>query len=753
MIALRQWWRQRLWKSVHGRLTLLVAAVTVPAFILASVLVAIAFSNEKTSVSNHLLGTTRACTALLDSYVDQRLLLLRSLASSVFLANDDLPGFANRAKAALTDANFADHRLAVFDAAGASLIAANASAVRPNLPAEALRDLQAGKEFVSNYGVALDGHSAEIFVASPVFRDGKLKYVLLLSFDPKVFVNITNIPGLAPNAIVGVFDRNKVLLTRSQRAQEFVGKQASPEFVASSKGQSSGVVPSRTLENIPVISGFQVSDKTGWGVVIGAPKAELYASGIRLIIAAVAAAVVLAITAIIMASWIGRAVVRNVDGLVRDVESVGRGEIPEGRLGGLVETDFVARAVRTNAQRLHERDLQNAALYKLVARVNQAPDVSEVYAAALESFCLSQHTARAAILIIDPAGRMKFVAAQGISETYRATVEGHSPWAIDATRFDTVAIENTATAPLTPEILQALEAEHIRSLVFIPLTYENSLLGKCMVYYDEPRTFSAAAHESALAMASQVAFAITRQRAADALESLVAERTVSLQSAIAQMQEFSYSVSHDLRAPVRAMCSYASIVMEDYREQLPEEGVQLLQRVVQSGLRMDQLIRDLLTYGRVSQAEMRLEPVDLESLIREVITQHPEMQPGRASIEIQTAIPRVIAHVPSLTQAVSNLIANAVKFVRAGESPRVVIRASMGDGNARIVFEDNGIGIAPEHQERIFAPFERLNSTGYEGTGIGLAIVRKAVERMHGRAGVDSNGRQGSAFWIELPLA
>ncbi len=236
------------------------------------------------------------------------------------------------------------------------------------------------------------------------------------------------------------------------------------------------------------------------------------------------------------------------------------------------------------------------------------------------------------------------------------------------------------------------------------------------------------------------------------LEEQVEERTASLRQAVEQMEEFSYSVSHDLRAPVRAMQSYAEAILEDHAGNLDEEGRYFLNRIAQGASRMDQLIRDVLTYSRVSRREMQLQPVALDRLVRDVIEQYPEFAANRAKITIRGQLPSVIAHEPSLSQVISNLLSNAVKFVKRGDFPEVLVRSEFTDGQVRVWIEDNGVGIRPEYQPRLFGMFERVHPDGgYEGTGIGLAIVRKAVERMGGKAGVESDGVHGSRFWIQLP--
>jgi PAS domain S-box-containing protein len=235
------------------------------------------------------------------------------------------------------------------------------------------------------------------------------------------------------------------------------------------------------------------------------------------------------------------------------------------------------------------------------------------------------------------------------------------------------------------------------------------------------------------------------------LETRVQQRTASLREAIAQMEEFSYSVSHDLRSPVRAMQGYARAVIEDFGDRLDPIGREYLERIVRSSTRMDRLIQDILTFSRISRREIQLQPVGLEKLVREIIQQYAEMQSPQAEIAVASPLHDVIGHEPSLSQAISNLLNNAVKFVRPGTIPHVQISTDRVDGSVKLWVADNGIGIHPQYQHRLFGLFERIHpEKKYDGTGIGLAIVRRAVERMGGKAGMESDGIHGSRFWIQL---
>jgi len=238
------------------------------------------------------------------------------------------------------------------------------------------------------------------------------------------------------------------------------------------------------------------------------------------------------------------------------------------------------------------------------------------------------------------------------------------------------------------------------------------------------------------------------------LEARVTERTSSLQRAIAQMEEFSCSVSHDLRAPIRAMRGFAIAIEEDYGPQLPAAVQDYVSRIIRSGERMERLIQDVLLYSRVARSEIKLETVALDSLVPDIVQQYSRLQPPKAETCIHYPLAPVIGHGTSLMQAISNLLVNAAKFVAPEVTPKIDVWTETSNGQVRLWVQDNGIGIKPEYHDRLFAMFERLHSSQeYEGTGIGLAIVRKAVEKMGGSVGVKSDGQNGSAFWIDLPAA
>ncbi|HEY9812594.1 MAG TPA: PAS domain S-box protein, partial [Candidatus Sericytochromatia bacterium] len=351
-----------------------------------------------------------------------------------------------------------------------------------------------------------------------------------------------------------------------------------------------------------------------------------------------------------------------------------------------------------------------------------------------------------------------------------------------------------------PPILQRQDAQVMGSYISLPLVADKNIIGQLILASRERFAFNPEHLPIVSEVANQIAIAIRQtqlreqlQRKAEELEQRVIERTVELEEANAELEAFAYSISHDLRAPLRAMQGFSQVLLEDYADKIDSLGQEYAHRIVKSAQRMENLIQDLLAYSRVSRSEIKLQPINLASIVNSVLTHlQDEFQVRQAQVSIAETLLQieVIAHRITLVQVLINLLMNAIKFVPPGAQPEIEIWAEERNLNLelksqedelktagnklnddsksailglsleanknqkwiRLWIKDNGIGIAEEHFERIFKVFERLHGIEtYAGTGIGLAIVRKGIERMGGRIGVESKVNEGSRFWIELP--
>ncbi|HWN96977.1 MAG TPA: ATP-binding protein [Methylomirabilota bacterium] len=238
------------------------------------------------------------------------------------------------------------------------------------------------------------------------------------------------------------------------------------------------------------------------------------------------------------------------------------------------------------------------------------------------------------------------------------------------------------------------------------------------------------------------------------LERRVAERTVQLNSSVKSLEAFCHSLSHDLRAPLRAIQGFMTVFESDYAAHLDEEGRKILHRVRAAAVRMDALINDLLALSRVSQGAVPLGVVNVGRIFEDAMNglQDEVIKTG-AEITTERLEEKVRANAVILRQVFENFLSNALKYTKRGHPPQVRVWSERKDGRVRVSVKDEGIGIAPQYHYRVFELFQRLHHSEYPGTGVGLAIAKVGAERMCGNVGVISELGEGSCFWIELEAA
>jgi signal transduction histidine kinase len=253
--------------------------------------------------------------------------------------------------------------------------------------------------------------------------------------------------------------------------------------------------------------------------------------------------------------------------------------------------------------------------------------------------------------------------------------------------------------------------------------------------------------EGALARAEE-----DQRRLTAEFEERVRERTVQLQAAIGELESFSYSVSHDLRAPLRSIAGFSQALVEDAGPSLSADARDDIARIVAAARRMDHLINDLLTLSMVTRAEMTRESVDVSELANRIVAELGDVSPTRPVAT--TVAPGMVAHGdPRLVRvALENLLTNAWKFTSRRERACIEVGHVDGDGASPAFFvRDNGVGFDPAFADKLFGPFQRLHDAAeFPGTGIGLATVRRIVLRHGGRVWAESRPGQGACFYFTL---
>ncbi|HUA66421.1 MAG TPA: response regulator [Alphaproteobacteria bacterium] len=418
------------------------------------------------------------------------------------------------------------------------------------------------------------------------------------------------------------------------------------------------------------------------------------------------------------------------------------------------ETVVGASKIARDISERKRNERQQRTLFELVAKVNTAPSSGEISDAALEAIVQCQNADRAALLLLDSDGVMRFKAWRGISDEYRRAVEGHSPW--KAGDFpQPLAIDDVAVAELEEGLKNAIQREGIASLAFIPINYEKRLLGKFMVYFNQPHAFTTNELRPAQTIASQIAFAIEREYVSDQLKRANDE----LLAASRAKDDFMATLSHELRTPLNPVLLLASDAMNN-RDLPPRVRADF--NTIRKNIEMEaRLIDDLLDLTRIARGKIILEKhfVNLRTILTDAVAQvREEMNQKKLRLELRLKATQhtVFADSVRLQQIFWNLLKNAVKFT--SEGGQVTIETEMAGNRLLTKISDTGIGMTSDELAGIFKAFAQgehaaANGHRFGGLGLGLSISQKLTELHSGKIIAASEGRdKGSTFIVELPL-
>ncbi len=386
-------------------------------------------------------------------------------------------------------------------------------------------------------------------------------------------------------------------------------------------------------------------------------------------------------------------------------------------------------------------------LYRLTDAVNRAQSTEEVYDASLDTIESALGVKRAAILCFDAEKVIRFETWRGLSEGYRAAVEGHSPWSADAADPEPIYVEDAGRDPSLAAFGDLFAREKIGALAFVPLVYEGRLLGKFMLYLDEPRVFSAREKSVTRSIADQVASAIGRKRAQQEREKLIEQ----LSQTVRLNQLFAGVVGHDLRNPLAAIMNTAQLAL---RRDEGERMFRPLSRILSAGERMTRMIEQLLDFTRARVGGgIPLDPTetDLEALARHVLGEVEDASPERALAVEMSGDLEGFWDADRLAQVISNLASNAVHH----GAPASPVKVSLDGTQADVVTVRfaNGGTVRPEVLPVMFEPFRgtELRHDRAKGLGLGLYITKQIVVAHGGRIDVTSSEEDGTTITVTLP--
>jgi len=427
-----------------------------------------------------------------------------------------------------------------------------------------------------------------------------------------------------------------------------------------------------------------------------------------------------------------------------------RGEITrEGPAAVFVIRD-VTESVRAEAAET-ERARRLRTLVDAGLALTAAPEIEQILPEVVKAATRVVDGRSAVLRLLSDEGRLEIRAADGMSPQYMASAGidvAKSPVAGRAlVSGETVAIEDLALRPDVP-LQQPLLEEGIRAMLTVPITTHRRILGVFTVHKAAPYRFSDDEIAAVTLLAEQTGTALELARLfreSEAREALLARQARELEA-------FTYTVSHDLKAPLRGVEGFARAVLEDYGARLDHTGRHYLEMMRMSALRMGELIDDLLRYSRLERRDLRPERVPLQPLVERILEElEAETRAREITVTMKLAVEAVEADREGLREVVANLLGNAVKFSRAAGSV-ITIESREEDGTVILSVADSGIGFDMKYHDRIFQIFERLHrQEDYPGTGVGLAIVRKVAERHGGRAWAVSEPGKGSTFFLAFP--
>jgi len=424
----------------------------------------------------------------------------------------------------------------------------------------------------------------------------------------------------------------------------------------------------------------------------------------------------------------------------------------------------VNRAHRAELERAQEALAKHAERLRIVHEIDRAIIAAEapqaIAAAVIRPLRALLGVPRAIVNLFHlETGEVEWLAAAGRNRTHLGPGVRYSMRLmgdLEGLKRGEPQIIDTQTLPPGPET-DALLASGVKRYMAVPMIAGGELIG-ALSFGGEQESFPEEQVLIAQEVATQLAIAIAQarlfervKRNAEELEIRVRERTSALEAANKELESFSYSVSHDLRAPLRAIDGFSRIVQEDYAAKLDAEGRRLLGVIRDNSRKMGQLIDDLLEYSRLGRKPLSSAEIDMRRLVEEVLGELQASGGSSPRLDVG-ALPPARGDATLLKRVWTNLLANAVKFSSKRGQP--VIEVSGQENGAQCVYcvKDNGAGFDMRYHEKLFKVFQRLHREDeFEGTGVGLAIVQRVISRHGGRVWAEGKVDEGAAFYVSLP--
>jgi light-regulated signal transduction histidine kinase (bacteriophytochrome) len=320
------------------------------------------------------------------------------------------------------------------------------------------------------------------------------------------------------------------------------------------------------------------------------------------------------------------------------------------------------------------------------------------------------------------------------------------------------AIDDLAAVESPAPILRELRDEGMRSVLSVPLLVDAEAIGEINLASNIPRGFTAEHRDIAVEIAAPLAIAIQQARLREELgrqtgelERRIAERSAALRAATAELETMVYAVSHDLRDPLRHICGFSQLLLDDTGPSVDPAVQHYARRIRDGANRMSSLVDDLVHLARVARQDVLRRPVELTTLVEDVVSQLQSQAEGREVEWRVEPLPTVDCDASLVRPAMESLLSNALKFTRPRDHAVITIRPIEHEGQAGLAVQDNGVGFKMAFAGKLFGVFQRLHRPDeFEGNGAGLALVHRVAQKHGGRVWADSGADGGATFYLTL---
>jgi PAS domain S-box-containing protein len=739
------------------RLTGLVLALVLPVLAFSGFMIVYNAQEQRTQYEQQIQATADASSLAIDAGISRQLGILTTLRNSRSLTNQEWSAFYDLAKASVADEPNA--RVVLYDPSGQSIV----STIAPygtDLPKagdpNAIRKVvETQKPYISDLFVGAVSREMAVAIYIPVIEAEAVVEVLGLVLPPQFTSKIIQGQTLPHGGFGVLIDSKGVIIARTRG--QFVGHLAAPAFVEAAKKSSQGTYETTSVEGIPIRAAFTKSSLSGWTASLGIEKAAYDATLFHSLWVFGGGGALLFFAALLLAFLYGQKFVQPVVALTEMAQSLGRGDRLQPKHLALREMQLIGDQMVVAAEALkHHTDERENHLAMLEQRVRERTyelDMSATKYRQVASYARSLLEASLDPLVtISPEGKITDAnkAAELATERPRDLLIG-SEFASYFTEpekarvgYQRVLAEGFVTA--YPLVLKGVSGK------LIDVVYNAS------IYRDEAGEIAgvfAAARDVTARKRAERELSEHQENLEETVRARTTELTESneqLEAANKELEGFSYSVSHDLRTPLRAIDGFSRLLMDEHASGLGQEGLRLLNVVRLNTLKMSRLIDDILAFSRMGRTELKRAEVDMEAIARVAYKELESSIAGR-SLEFKIGVlPKASADVAMIKQVFVNLLDNAIKYSAPNPKAFIEVEGHIESGEAVYVVRDNGAGFDMKYVGKLFGVFQRLHGPAeFSGTGIGLSIVKRIITRHGGRVWAEGKLDQGATFSFTLP--